>query len=510
MSRQEENGYPKHPECREASVNRESVVNGETPLYRETPIYREAPVYREPLSYRETPEYREAPEYRQVPPVYRRMPPLYSEHPAYWEPSAYQHQMQPRRYSYNLPRRIWRILYPALIILCIQLVVGVIFGVFFAFDIGVNAVQDSSLNSVQFDAAEMAELLTQALLKHAMPISLVCSVISIGIFSAMWSKTRRRIGIYRSSKPVLNGVLVALLFAALNLILVWVIALTDLIRFFPSYETVDTTLSSGTLLLQLLAIGIAAPIAEELCFRGIIMERMMWLPKWASVLIQGAMFGLIHLNLFQSVYAFLVGLILGYLFMKYKSIVLVIVGHVSFNVASIIIGTIESEVVIMALMIISPLIVIVCAAVLVRQERAERLIHKFSDEEIRMFRFEHNGEGEDAGFYPQVTYQQHMGYPQQPVYYQQMGYQASSYPQQAGDWQQQPMYYQQPGYQAPPIYPHQAVHPQQQQAGYQAPPMYQQQIGYQAPSYPQQPGYQAPQVQLHQANYPKEQNDEKI
>jgi len=485
LSGQEENGYPKHPEYREAAVN------------RETPLYREAPSGEAPL-------YREAPEYRQ-------MPPLYSEPPVYREPSVYQHQMQPRGYSYGLPRRIWRILYPALIFLCIQLVVGVIFGVFFAFDIGVNAVQDGSLNSVRFDAVEMAELLMQAMLEHAMPISLVCSVISIGLYLPMWLNSRKHIGGYKNNKPVLNGVLVAVLFASLNFILVWVIALTDLIRFFPSYEGVDATLSAGSLWIQLLAVGLAAPIAEELCFRGIMLGRMSWLPKWASILIQGIVFGLIHLNLFQSVYAFLVGLILGCLYMKYKSIVLVIIGHVSFNVASIIIGTIESEVVIMALMIISPLIVIVCAAVLVRQEKAERLIHKFSDEEICMFCFENDGEGQNTGFYPQPMYPQHMGYPQQPVHQQQIRYQAPPYPLQPGYQApqvhpQQAKYPQQPGYQTPPMSPQQAVSPQQfeyqQQPRYQTPPTYSQQTEYHE-------GIQ-PEAQPHQANYPQEQNDEKI
>ncbi len=80
-----------------------------------------------------------------------------------------------------------------------------------------------------------------------------------------------------------------------------------------------------------LVIGILVPIAEEMVFRGAILRsllqvfdrRMHWLP----IVLSAMLFGLIHMNLAQGIYGFIVGLLLGWFYYRTGSIFLGLVAH---------------------------------------------------------------------------------------------------------------------------------------------------------------------------------------
>lgn len=61
---------------------------------------------------------------------------------------------------------------------------------------------------------------------------------------------------------------------------------------------------------------ICAPIAEELLFRKLLIERTIQYGEGISVLLSGLLFGLFHGNLNQFVYAFLLGCFFGFIFLK--------------------------------------------------------------------------------------------------------------------------------------------------------------------------------------------------
>lgn len=77
---------------------------------------------------------------------------------------------------------------------------------------------------------------------------------------------------------------------------------------------------------------ILAPFSEELIFRGITMRQAQKvLPFWAVNLMQAFLFGVFHMNMIQGIYAFFLGLILGYLCEKSGSIYNSILMHLLFN-----------------------------------------------------------------------------------------------------------------------------------------------------------------------------------
>ncbi|MBQ7800726.1 MAG: CPBP family intramembrane metalloprotease [Oscillospiraceae bacterium] len=67
-----------------------------------------------------------------------------------------------------------------------------------------------------------------------------------------------------------------------------------------------------------LYVGILAPIAEELLFRGLIQKSLAPYGKKFAIFCSAFTFGIFHGNLLQSPYAFLVGLVLGYVAGEYS------------------------------------------------------------------------------------------------------------------------------------------------------------------------------------------------
>ena len=77
------------------------------------------------------------------------------------------------------------------------------------------------------------------------------------------------------------------------------------------------------------AVGLLAPVCEELVFRGAILRALLhWTPRhWVAIAISALLFALIHANPAQMPHAFVIGLLLGWLYYRTDSIVPGIVYH---------------------------------------------------------------------------------------------------------------------------------------------------------------------------------------
>ena len=78
-----------------------------------------------------------------------------------------------------------------------------------------------------------------------------------------------------------------------------------------------------------LSIGLLAPLAEELVFRGAILRSLLQWTKqpWVAIAISAIFFAAAHLNPAQLPHAFLVGLLLGWMYYRTDSIVPCVVYH---------------------------------------------------------------------------------------------------------------------------------------------------------------------------------------
>lgn len=77
---------------------------------------------------------------------------------------------------------------------------------------------------------------------------------------------------------------------------------------------------------------ILGPIEEELTFRGVTLSSARRiLPFWAANIFQALLFGVFHMNMIQGIYAFFIGLFLGYVCEKGGSVYLSVFLHILFN-----------------------------------------------------------------------------------------------------------------------------------------------------------------------------------
>jgi membrane protease YdiL (CAAX protease family) len=103
--------------------------------------------------------------------------------------------------------------------------------------------------------------------------------------------------------------------------------------------------SEGDYLWLILGVGIAAPVVEELLFRGIIQgELRRAMPEWLAVVIQALAFAIFHMQPIQSSYVFLPGLLLGAAYAWSRSLWVPIVMHIFFNLlGSLVPSLIQSD-----------------------------------------------------------------------------------------------------------------------------------------------------------------------
>lgn len=82
--------------------------------------------------------------------------------------------------------------------------------------------------------------------------------------------------------------------------------------------SIESATGGADTLSMFLYASIGAPVVEELIFRGFVQRTLKPYGRKFAIFGSAFLFGLFHGNLFQSPYAFLVGLVLGYTAMEYS------------------------------------------------------------------------------------------------------------------------------------------------------------------------------------------------
>lgn len=280
--------------------------------------------------------------------------------------------------NYSLPRRIWRIIYPVLIFLAIQIFVGLLVSVVVSVAFGLQA----AFGGDAFDASALADAVTRYLGESAIMVLLASNLVSLAVFLPMWLAARKKSEPYMNRSPAALGLLVIGFFACFNIVQMFIFGVTDIMRFFPSYDEVVDVFEGGSILLQVVTVGVLAPVVEELLFRGLLMSRMKWLPAWAAVALQAVIFGAVHLNWFQSLYALLAGVLLGMVYVKYKSIILTMLAHIAYNLASVLLGEFMDDTVAMVVLLVCPVVTVVFGVLLLTRHRA---VKRYAEPPLPMY-----------------------------------------------------------------------------------------------------------------------------
>jgi membrane protease YdiL (CAAX protease family) len=145
-------------------------------------------------------------------------------------------------------------------------------------------------------------------------------------------------------------------------------------------NVVEQAIGSVDVWVSVLCAGIIGPVAEELFFRKAMIDRLSKFHPTDAILFSALLFGLIHGNLTQFLYAFPLGILLGIIYYRTQNIGYTILLHIAINtiggvvpqlVGSAVAGLPE-EIGMLVMLVYSQIIIGICAVGLVFLIRRRR------------------------------------------------------------------------------------------------------------------------------------------
>lgn len=204
-------------------------------------------------------------------------------------------------------------------------------------------------NGSELDYAAMMEEITDRVYeivdKWSLHITLVSGALAVITFIVIFTiRGKKPFAEMGFSKIPLSQVPLLIIFGlSLNM---FISVFLSLIPFpeswIDSYETSTGVFAESGLLITALTTLVSAPLVEEITFRGLIYSRLKkGMPMFAAMLISSWIFGVVHGNMIQMLYAALLGYIICYTRVKYQSLTACVLVHFGFNLFSVIGGLIE-------------------------------------------------------------------------------------------------------------------------------------------------------------------------
>ena len=163
----------------------------------------------------------------------------------------------------------------------------------------------------------------------------IVGIICLGLWYYFGCK-RKNLRPTAPCRNALNWVLIALFAFSMQYVINYLMVGIDILmpKAMEAYVELIDLAGIGELTVASILYGvILGPIAEELCFRGV---TLFYAQKgagrfWIANIIQAAAFGIMHMNLVQGLYAFVLGLALGWIYHRFHSLYATIWLHIFFN-----------------------------------------------------------------------------------------------------------------------------------------------------------------------------------
>lgn len=228
--------------------------------------------------------------------------------------------------------QIWRVIYPILIHLGISMAVSIAFSMFFIWKV----ISGTDLSN-NYDVVEK---INSSTLYQLILTSVLSGVITFFLY---WKdQQRRKAGFLGQgedfvwSPPVIWFSVIILAIAGSQMLndLILVFRLNEI---FPYYsQMTDDTMTGQPVWLLFLTVGLLAPAAEELIFRGLVFRRMKdFMNPWAAIILSALLFGIYHGNMIQFLYASLMGILLAVIYHRTGTLWTSILAHLVANLWSL-------------------------------------------------------------------------------------------------------------------------------------------------------------------------------
>jgi len=279
-------------------------------------------------------------------------------------------------------KSIWKIICYPLLYMGIQLiiyfaytfVIGIILGIKLGIEIAASGEAFPPQNEINEMAASWIDLRIPVIISIFITFILIFLIIGKEWKSdEFWNISKIK------ASPIL---LCILLGAALN---AFTISIVSMLPHSWQRQPIDGMIGDN-IIIEIIGLALLVPILEEIIFRGIVLKRLTKTMKLqVALILQALIFAVIHFNLLQGTYAFILGIIIGAVYIRFDSIWYAVALHVIYNSTSIIIIHIagDSELNLLYFMVISILILMVSSIGLIilahkRDEIAKNTINEKS------------------------------------------------------------------------------------------------------------------------------------
>lgn len=174
--------------------------------------------------------------------------------------------------------------------------------------------------------------LYQFLMDNTMMFSLVSGLLTLIVILIFYCIRKKRLSeaLWLRSVPAPTLLTGAVLAPGLYLVVTTGLAMLPE-AWLDSYSEASAGIDSGTLV-GVIAVAVVAPVVEEIVFRGLVMNRLARvMPGWLAVALSAAVFGACHGHPVWFAYAFVLGVVFGFIDLRANSILPSILGHMAFN-----------------------------------------------------------------------------------------------------------------------------------------------------------------------------------
>lgn len=175
------------------------------------------------------------------------------------------------------------------------------------------------------------EFVTQYAVHLTLLAGALAIITYIIIFAVRKKSFAEKIGLRRIG--ILNGATAFVFGVSLN---VFVTVLLSMIpwpeSWMSEYEVLSEELIGGTGIIITLMVGIAAPVLEEIIFRGMCYNSLKsGMPMLAAMILSSWGFGMMHAGILWVIYATVIGIVLAWIYEKNNSILAPMLTHIGFN-----------------------------------------------------------------------------------------------------------------------------------------------------------------------------------
>lgn len=188
----------------------------------------------------------------------------------------------------------------------------------------------------------------QALAQNTSQIIIVAIALSLIIYTVILALRRRTllnecsfkmIGVRELATIVLAG-------AGLSMIIDSILSFLPVDKWFPSHQEIINSITGGNnFALTVLTVGVLVPVFEEILLRGLVFNELRKnMNLTLAIILQALIFGIYHMNMLQGIYASILGVFLGLIYVWTKSIYAPIIVHMFFNSSSLILSKLQPNI----------------------------------------------------------------------------------------------------------------------------------------------------------------------